>query len=116
VIQPRWGVYILRKKAGRIVAVTVRDVARVSAVLVAAAGIILVVTVRDAVARSNYPYCAMSRGADVGYQDCSYATFAACLEEIRGLGGYCRPNARYAPAPPVRRNPNRRPPTPQRYR
>src|SRR4029453_17042687 len=60
---------------------------RVGAVLVATCGIHSVVAVPDAVARSNYPYCAMSRGADVGYQDCSYATFAACLEEIRGLGG-----------------------------
>jgi Protein of unknown function (DUF3551) len=78
---------------------------RVGAVLVATCGILSVVAVPDAVARSNYPYCAMSRGADISYQDCSYTTFAACLEEIRGLGGYCRPNARYAPPPPVRRNP-----------
>ena len=84
---------------------------RVGAVLVATCGILSVVGVPDAVARSNYPYCAMSRGADVGYQDCSYATFAACLEEIRGLGGYCRPNARYVPPPIVpqrnRRHPRR---------
>ncbi len=88
-IQPRWG-----------------------AVFAAGVGAIMsVVAAPNAVARNGYPYCAMSRGADVGYQDCSYATFAACLEEIRGLGGYCRPNARYVP-PPVapqrdRRHPRR---------
>jgi hypothetical protein len=45
----------------------------------------------------------------MGYQDCSYATFAACLEDIRGLGGYCQPNARYVPAPVAPKR-DRRPP------
>jgi hypothetical protein len=73
-IRPRWGV-----------------------ICVIAGAIISVVAVPNAVARSGYPYCAVSRGANIDYQDCSYATFAACLEEIRGLGGHCRPNARYVP-------------------
>src|SRR5262245_14030360 len=89
---------------------------RVGAILVATGGILSVVAVPYAAARSNYPYCAMSRGADVGYQDCSYATFEACLEEIRGLGGFCQPNARHVSPPPIRRDPDRRRPPPRRYR
>jgi Protein of unknown function (DUF3551) len=73
--------------------------ARSIASFTTAGAVISVVAVPDAVARSSYPYCAMSRGADVGYQDCSYATFEACLEEIRGLGGFCQPHARYVPPP-----------------
>jgi Protein of unknown function (DUF3551) len=70
---------------------------RCGAIFAIAGAIISVVAAPSAVARSGYPYCAVSRGANIDYQDCSYATFAACLEEIRGLGGYCRPNARYVP-------------------
>ena len=83
--------------------------ARVGAVLVGASAIASVVPVPNAVARTTYPYCAVSRGADIVYDDCSYASFAACLDEIRGLGGYCRPNARYA-VPPVVPQPDRRQP------
>ena len=83
--------------------------ARVGAVLVGASAIASVVAGPNAAARTNYPYCAVSRGADIIYEDCSYASFAACLDEIRGLGGYCRPNARHV-APPVVPEPDRRQP------
>jgi hypothetical protein len=73
-----------------------------------------VVAAPHAGARSNYAYCAVSRGVDITYEDCSYATFAACLEEIRGLGGYCRPNRYYVPRPPDRRDSDRRQPRPAR--
>jgi Protein of unknown function (DUF3551) len=86
-----------------------KRLARSIASFATAGAVISVVAVPDAVARSSYPYCAMSRGADMGYQDCSYATFAACLEDIRGLGGYCQPNARYVPAPVAPKR-DRRPP------
>ena len=86
--------------------------ARVGAVMAGAVAIASVVAVPDTVALTNYPYCAMSRGADIGYEDCSYDSFAACLEELRGLGGYCRPNARYVAPPtvpePTRRRPRRK--------
>lgn len=68
--------------------------------------------VRDAGGRLVYPYCAISGGAGISYEECRFATFELCLEEIRGLGGYCRPNAYYpaaafAGAPPARRGPKR---------
>jgi len=83
--------------------------ARAGAVLAGASAIAAAVAVPNAAARTDYPYCAVSRGADIIYEDCSYGSFAACLEEIRGLGGYCRPNARYV-APPVVPQPDRRQP------
>jgi Protein of unknown function (DUF3551) len=83
--------------------------ARAGAVLAGASVIASVVAVPSAVARTDQPYCAVSRGADIVYEDCSYVNFAACLEELRGLGGYCRPNARYV-APPVVPQPDRRRP------
>ena len=55
----------------------------------------------------------VSRGFEMIYEDCSFPTFEACLEEIRGLGGSCRPNARYVPPAPDRRHPNRRRPPPR---
>jgi NAD-dependent oxidoreductase involved in siderophore biosynthesis len=67
-----------------------------------------------ALARSDQAYCAVSRGFDILYEDCSYPSLAACLETIRGLGGHCRPNAYYVPRPPERRYPERGPPRPPR--
>jgi hypothetical protein len=81
---------------------------------VAAAGLLAVVLAPSAAARPNAAYCAVSRGFEITYEDCSFATFEACLEEIRGLGGSCRPNARYVPPPPDRRYPDRRQTRPPR--
>ena len=67
--------------------------------LVAATCLVLILGAPDAEARNGHPYCAVSRGFEITYENCSFASFAACLEEIRGLGGFCRPNASYvAPA------------------
>jgi hypothetical protein len=88
--------------------------ARVGAALAGASAIASVAAVPNVVARTNYPYCAVSRGSEIVYEDCSYDSFAACLEELRGLGGYCRPNARYVAPPAVRREPDRRRPPPPR--
>jgi Protein of unknown function (DUF3551) len=38
------------------------------------------------------PWCAYM-GGDFGF-DCSYYTFAQCMETARGLGNYCLPNPR----------------------
>ena len=53
-------------------------------------------------ARTIHPYCAVSRGHDMGYEDCSFTTFELCLEEVRGLGGYCKPNSYYRGPLPAR--------------
>ena len=78
--------------------------------IAAAAGVIAALLAPDVDARSGYPYCAVSRGFEITYENCSFASFATCLEEIRGLGGYCRPNAYYvAPPPPAYAPEGRRP-------
>jgi hypothetical protein len=85
------------------------SVPRVGAVF-AAACMLSVLGASRADARNGYPYCAVSRGFEITYENCSFASFAACLEEIRGLGGFCRPNAYYvAPPPPAYAPEGRRP-------
>ncbi|MGE3994223.1 MAG: DUF3551 domain-containing protein [Variibacter sp.] len=75
--------------------------------LLTAAGVVGLAHVAQA--RTAYPYCAVSRGADMGYEECAFATFELCLEEVRGLGGYCKPNARYRGPPPRDPTPPERP-------
>jgi hypothetical protein len=43
------------------------------------------------------PWCAYLGGFG-GNFDCSYYTFEQCMATARGLGGYCSPNPRAAPA------------------
>jgi hypothetical protein len=50
----------------------------------------------------DHPYCAVSRGYEITYEQCSFATLELCLEEVRGLGGYCRPNSYYRGPMPAR--------------
>jgi len=68
-------------------------------------------------AQSPYAYCAVSRGVEGNYEDCSFATLADCREELKGLGGFCQLNPRYVPPPQLRDRtraqepaPGRRPP------
>ena len=57
-------------------------------------------------------YCAVSRGASQEYVNCSFTTFEQCLEERKGMGGFCRPNPAYRPVEepgtPVRERRSRR--------
>jgi hypothetical protein len=55
----------------------------------------------DVQARTVYPYCAVSRGHEMTYEDCSFRTFELCLEEIKGLRGFCQPNRHYVQPPQV---------------
>ena len=43
------------------------------------------------------PYCARSRGHDIGYTVCGFATLEACRQELLGMGGDCYPNPYYKP-------------------
>ncbi len=57
--------------------------------------------VANAESRRIPRWCA-SMGGDFGF-DCSYDTFAQCMETARGLGNYCLQNPRLpAGNPPVR--------------
>ncbi|MGE0521421.1 MAG: DUF3551 domain-containing protein [Variibacter sp.] len=73
------------------------------AVAVTAAGTLFApAVVNEAAAGVDHPYCAVSRGYDMTYERCSFATLELCLEEVRGLGGFCRPNSYYRGPPPAR--------------
>ena len=63
----------------------------------AAAAIAVMSYVDSAAAEVTYPYCAM-RGGRGGYESCGYISFAQCLATIRGAGGWCQVNPRYAAA------------------
>lgn len=45
--------------------------------------------------------------------NCGFATFEACLEELKGMRGYCAPNPYYVAAPPPPARPAAKPPRPR---
>jgi hypothetical protein len=45
----------------------------------------------------NYPWCAQYGGGMGGATNCGFTTFQQCLDNIRGLGGFCNPNTQYVP-------------------
>jgi hypothetical protein len=47
------------------------------------------------------PFCLY----DIGYTNCGYPSFAACMATRSGAGGYCAENPRFVPdrSPPRRR-------------
>jgi len=57
------------------------------------------------------PWCAWYTGNDYS-SDCSFYTLQQCAVTVRGVGGYCAPNAYAAPLPypppPYRKRPPRR--------
>jgi len=50
----------------------------------------------------EYPWCARY---DWTTSNCGFVSFAQCLATIRGIGGRCEPNPRYAGTPPRPRKP-----------
>lgn len=56
---------------------------------------IVVTGAGSAFAAPVYPYCAVTRGADMSYEECSFASLQECQAEVVGLRGYCQPNPRY---------------------
>ncbi|MBN8920131.1 MAG: DUF3551 domain-containing protein [Rhizobiales bacterium] len=58
----------------------------------------------------DYPFCA-TQGGWGSYENCGYSTMQQCMAAVSGVGGFCKPNPRYAvrsypddyaPAPPRR--------------
>ena len=64
-------------------------------------------------APGDFPYCAASRGHEEYSMNCGFATFEACLEELKGMRGYCAPNPYYVAAPPPPARPAAKPPRPR---
>ena len=50
-----------------------------------------------------YPWCAIyGGGSQGGGESCYYLTFERCLDQIRGMGGFCNPNPGYTGPRPGR--------------
>ena len=48
-------------------------------------------------AAQNYPWCAQYSGDMGGAMNCGFSTYAQCMEDVSGVGGFCIVNNRYAP-------------------
>jgi hypothetical protein len=70
--------------------------------LTALSGLLLVIALAfSATAQAQRPipsWCA-NMGGPFGF-DCSFYSYAQCMETARGLGNSCAPNPRYLAAPP----------------
>jgi hypothetical protein len=53
----------------------------------------------------NYPWCAQYSGDMGGAMNCGFSTYAQCMEDVSGVGGFCMLNNRYVP--PVSAAPSR---------
>ena len=47
-------------------------------------------------AAQNYPWCAHYDKGD-GEMNCGFVSFAQCLADVSGLGGFCQENNTYTP-------------------
>ncbi len=44
----------------------------------------------------NYPWCAQYDKGDDG-MNCGFTSFQQCLDDVRGIGGFCEQNNTYKP-------------------
>jgi hypothetical protein len=49
-------------------------------------------------AQSNYPWCSVYSGGFDGASNCGFVSFEQCMENVRGIGGFCQQNNWYHPA------------------
>jgi hypothetical protein len=47
-------------------------------------------------AQNNYPWCSIYSGFD-GSTNCGFVSFEQCMENVRGIGGFCQQNNWYHP-------------------
>jgi hypothetical protein len=47
----------------------------------------------------NYPWCSYYTASGGGVTNCGFTTFAQCLDNVRGIGGFCDRNTQYQPPP-----------------
>jgi uncharacterized protein DUF3551 len=45
----------------------------------------------------NYPWCATYSMGTGGSQNCGFSSFEQCLDDVRGIGGFCDRNTQYVP-------------------
>lgn len=73
----------------------------------AAGALALVATPGSPAQAQNYPWCALYTMAD-GPRNCGFVSFEQCMENVRGMGGFCMANNTYHPPAPGRQ-PRRHP-------
>jgi Protein of unknown function (DUF3551) len=47
----------------------------------------------------NYPWCSYYSSGGGGGTNCGFTTFQQCLDNVRGIGGFCDRNTQYQPPP-----------------
>jgi hypothetical protein len=58
-------------------------------------GLLLATTAIGASAQAqNYPWCAYYGNGNEG-TNCGFVSFAQCMADVSGIGGYCEPNNMY---------------------
>jgi Protein of unknown function (DUF3551) len=57
-----------------------------------------IVAVANSAEAQNYPWCSYYMGP-AGGENCGFTTFQQCLDNVRGIGGFCEPNTQYQPSP-----------------
>ncbi len=60
----------------------------------------------------NYPWCSYYSNSGGGGTNCGFTTFQQCLDNVRGIGGFCDRNTQYQPPP----GPHSAPKLQSRYR
>jgi hypothetical protein len=45
----------------------------------------------------NYPWCAYYMASGGGVSNCGFTSFQQCLDNVRGIGGFCDRNTQYQP-------------------
>jgi len=74
---------------------------KIAIVVGAAALAALSATAADA---QNYPWCSQYTGSMGGSMNCGFSTYAQCMANVSGIGGFCIRNDTYQPPQGARRS------------
>jgi uncharacterized protein DUF3551 len=67
--------------------------------LIAAAAMMLLISLGDSASAQNYPWCAQYGWRD-GPRNCGFVSWNQCMATVSGVGGFCERNAMYVPSGP----------------
>ena len=67
--------------------------------LIAILAICLGVAATTRAEAQNYPWCSYYTASGGGGTNCGFTTFQQCLDNVRGIGGFCDRNTQYQPPP-----------------
>ena len=61
----------------------------------AALAALAIVAFTESAAANEYPWCAQYGGRGGGGRNCGFVSWEQCMQTVRGMGGFCEPNAFY---------------------